>query len=79
MKDDNANRTSIERCRDAVGRFQSVYLFLVTLAVAVALLVMGNTLARLIGAAFLVACLTVAERAGARRRRADATKPTLPD
>jgi len=43
--------------RDALGRWSTAYLFLIALAIGIALLVMGNTLARLIGIGFLAVCL----------------------
>lgn len=74
MKDDEADRTPIELLADAVDRFGAVSLFLVTLAITLALLIMGNTLARLIGDALLVACFI-----GVARRRRRLARPTFPE
>jgi hypothetical protein len=46
-------RPLIEEIADAVGVFQTVWITLVTLAITLALLIIGNTLARLIALFFL--------------------------
>jgi hypothetical protein len=52
-------RPLIEKIADAVGVFETVQITLVTLAISLALLIMGNTLARFIGLFFLSVLLVV--------------------
>jgi hypothetical protein len=44
----------VEVLRNVVGGFAEVWAFLVTVAISVALVVMGNTLAQLVGAGMFV-------------------------
>lgn len=64
MSDD---RSQLEQFRDAHTVLGGTILLLTLLAVSIALLVMGNTLARLIGVAMLALSLFVAS--GMRQRR----------
>jgi hypothetical protein len=63
-------RPLIEKIADAVGVFQTVEITVVTLAISLALLIMGNTLARLIGLFFLSVLLVVWARHLRSRERA---------
>jgi membrane protein implicated in regulation of membrane protease activity len=63
-------RPLIEEIADAVGVFQTVWITLVTLAITLALLIMGNTLARLIGLFFLSVLLVVWARRLRTREKA---------
>jgi membrane protein implicated in regulation of membrane protease activity len=63
-------RPLIEGIADAVGGFQTVWITLVTLAITLALLIMGNTLARLIGLFFLSVLLVVWARRLRTREKA---------
>ena len=63
-------RPLIEKIADAVGVFQTVYLALATLAIALALLIVGNTLARLIGLFLLSVLLVVWARRRHSREKA---------
>lgn len=64
------DRPLIEQIADAVTEFNSIYLAVVGTAITLALLIMGNTLARLIGLLFLIVLLGLAaRRIRARHRR----------
>jgi hypothetical protein len=63
-------RPLIEKIADAVGVFATVQITLVTLAVSLALLIMGNTLARLIGLFFLSVLVVVWARRLRSREKA---------
>jgi hypothetical protein len=63
-------RPLIEKIADAVGVFQTVEITVVTFAIALALLIMGNTLARLIGLFFLSVLLVVWARRLRTREKA---------
>ena len=62
---DEEDRPLIEKVADAVTAFNKIELTVVGIAVTLALLIMGNTLARLIGLSFLLVLLVL----GARRIR----------
>jgi hypothetical protein len=61
-------RPLIEQVRNAIDAFAGVYLSVVVLAISLAMLVMGNTLARVIGLLFL--CLLFLQWARHYRSRA---------
>jgi hypothetical protein len=61
--------------RDVLSGVSDVYLFLFTFGISVALVVMGNTLARLIGVAFLAIWVLIAAQWVRRRRAADDWAP----
>lgn len=69
LSPDDEDRTPIEWIRDGADAVSGVYFAVVMVFITLALLIAGNTLARVIGAFFLVVLLALAGRRVQGRRR----------